>query len=322
MQTLPPIDWSIARRFAAPVAGDLPTVERAEAHTLVASLRLAAQRAGELVGTVSGLPGAPAHRVIVSDRATWAHGATRMASTVLEQLPLGAPTGPMRGLRGVGHGALAGIGMGWASRHLLGQFDPVASTLFLLAPNILQLQRARGFVMADFQLWVAAHEQTHAFQFSAAPWLWAHLMERFEVVGLDDVKARDVVRGMVGGHGVIASLASPAARQALQEITAAMTLLEGHADFVSDKVGAKHIPSVRRLRRAFSRTHAPTTLSKLVPAIDKNAQYRDGLRFCRAVSAKKGRKALNRAFEAPEFLPRPDEINDAGAWLRRVHGTT
>ncbi len=321
MQTQPPIDWGLAWRVSGSTAGELPEVTRPEAHALVASLRLAAHRAGELVARISGMPGEPARRVVVSDRATWARGAAGMASAALDELLLPSPSGPLRGLRAAGHGALAGIGLGWVGRQLLGQFDPAASTLFLIAPNILQLQRAQGFVMADFQLWVAAHEQTHAFQFSAAPWLHEYLMQRFETISVDDVGALEVMRGVTRGRGLAASMASPGAQQALQEVTATMTLLEGHADFVSDKLGTNHIPTVRRLRRAFARTHPSTSLARLIPAIDKNAQYRDGLAFCRAVSRAAGRTALNKAYESPESLPRPEEISEPRSWLRRVHGT-
>lgn len=322
MQSMPPIDWALAKRLATSLSGELPTVSRPEAHTLVASLRLAAQRAGELALNASALTGEPAQRVVVCDRATWAGGASAMARAALRQLPLGAPSGPLRGLRGVGHGVLAGIGLGVVGRQLLGQYDPAASTLFLLAPNILQLQRRHGFTLADFQLWVAAHEQTHALQFSAAPWLLEHLMERFEIVAMDDVDSVDVVRGLARGRGMGASMSGDAARQAVAEVTATMTLLEGHADFVADRLGRRHVPSVRRLRRAFVRDGRPTALARLVPSLDKNAQYRDGLQFCRSVAARGGVKSLNEAFASPDFLPSVAEIGDPPAWLRRVHGTS
>ncbi len=321
MEQLPPIDWCLAGRVGGCTSGELPAASRPEVLALVASLRLAARRAGELVAEVSGMPGRPARRVVVSDRATWARGATGMARAALDELSLPGPSGPLRGLRGVAHGVLAGIGAGWVGRQLLGQFDPASSTLFLLAPNILQLQRIHGFRMQDFQLWVAAHEQTHAFQFSAAPWLRDHLMQRFETVAVDEVGFLEVTREVVRGRGVARSMMSPSAREALQEVTATMTLLEGHADFVSDTLGARRIPTVRRLRRAFARTSPPTMLAKLLPAIDKDAQYRDGLAFCRAVSARAGKKALTAAYDSPEALPRPGEIGEPIAWLRRVHGT-
>lgn len=320
MQTFPPINWGLARRVARPVSGELPEITRAEAHALVASLRLAAGRAGELVVAATGLPGAPAARVIVCDRDTWAHGAGAMAGGVLGVLPQAGTHGRTQTLRAAGYGALAGIAMGVVGRQLLGQFDPSSSQLFLLAPNILHLQRERGFVMEDLQLWVAAHEQTHALQFSAAPWLMEHLSQRFAEVARDEVNALDVTRNLASGHGMAAAMAGPAARRAMEEVTATMTLLEGHADFVSDRVGATHIPTVRKLRAAFARTHRPTALARLLPALDKDAQYRDGLRFCRTVAARVGAGGLASAFESPENLPGPGEISDPGAWLRRVHG--
>ncbi len=321
MQNLPPINWALARRVARPLAGELPTASRAEAHGIAASLRLAATRAGELVGDTSGLLGPPADRVVVCDRDHWAHNAGAIAGGLLGGLPLSpAPDGPLGAVTGAGYGILAGVALGLLGRQLLGQFDPSASRLYLLAPNILHLQRARKFIASDFHLWVASHEQTHAIQFSSAPWLLEHLMQRFSLVAADEVGALQVARNVARGQGFSAAMSSPAAHQALQEVSATMTLLEGHADFISDRVGPTHIPSVRRLRAAFSRSHAPTALARFAPALDKDAQYRDGLRFCRAVSARVGVRGLARAFESPDNLPRPAEIGDPAAWLGRVHG--
>ncbi|MGV8845035.1 zinc-dependent metalloprotease [Tessaracoccus sp.] len=322
MQSLPPINWSLARRVARPVSGELPSATRAQAHAVVASLRLAAERAGELVGAAGGLPGAPARRVVVCDRDTWAQAAGAMAHGVLGGLHVPQPRlGGAHIVKAAAYGALAGIALGGVGRHLLGQFDPSTSQLFLLAPNILHLHRQRELPLDDLLLWVAAHEQTHALQFSAAPWLLDHLTELFEVVAADEVKAIDVAGNLARGQRWAAATTSPRAAQAMEELTAVMTLLEGHADFVSDKVGATHIPSVRRLRAAFARAQGPSALARLVPALDKDAQYRDGLRFCRAVAARAGTDVLARAFQSPLSLPRPGEIADPAAWMRRVHGT-
>ncbi len=321
MRTMPAINWSVARSLSRGLSGELPAASRAEAHSTVASLRLAAARAAELVVDSSHLAGAPAAEVIVCDRDRWAHSAGAMAGGMLSGLSLApARTGPMGALKGAGYGALAGLALGWVGRQLLGQFDPSTSRLYLLAPNVLHLQRARGFVAPDFHLWIAAHEQTHALQFSAAPWLVDHLTQRFQIIAADEVGPLEVARNLARGQGIATATASREAQAALAQITAVMTLLEGHADFISDRVGRAHIPSVRVLRAAFSRKHQPTALSRLAPALDKDAQYRDGLRFCRAVSVRSGVRGLGRAFEAPENLPRPEEIVDPQGWLGRVHG--
>ncbi len=322
MVSLPPVNWNLAHRVARPFSGELPSASRAEAHATSASLRLAAARAGELVRETSRLTGPPAEHVVVCDRDHWARSAGAMAGGLLGGLPLTpvAP-GPVSAVKGAGYGVLAGMALGWVGRQLLGQFDPVGSRLYLLAPNILHLQRVRRFVAADFHLWVACHEQTHAVQFSSAPWLMDHLTQRLSVVAADEVGAMEVARNLAGGQGLATAMSSPAAHSALQEVSATMTLLEGHADFISDRVGPRHIPSVRRLRAAFSRSHPPSALARLAPALDKDAQYRDGLRFCRAVAARVGVRGLSRAFESPENLPRPEEIGDPSAWRERVHGT-
>ena len=43
---------------------------------------------------------------------------------------------------------------------------------------------------------------------------------------------------------------TPAQRAVLDRLTALMTLLEGHAEFVMDGVGPQVIPSVERIRAA------------------------------------------------------------------------
>ena len=280
---------------------------------------VAARRAGDLVVETSALNGRPANHTVVCDRDTWARGAGAMARAMLAHMGDTVPEGA-RHIRAVGHGAVAGVALGLVGRQLLGQYDPAAGRLFLLAPNISHLQRTRRFDMADFHLWVAAHEQTHAVQFSAAPWLEGHILERLRLVATDEVHALQMARGVAAGGGLASMMASPPARRALAELGATMTLLEGHADFIADAVGRTHIPSVRKLRAAFTRTGPPSVLARLLPLIDKGAQYRDGLRFCRAVAARTGASGLAAAFESPGNLPRPEEINDPMAWMRRMHG--
>ncbi|MCC2594422.1 zinc-dependent metalloprotease [Tessaracoccus sp. OS52] len=323
MQLRPHVNWTLARGLAGSFQGDLPEVSRADAHQSVASLRLAAARAGELAVRFSALDGEPAGNVLVTDRTSWAKGVVAMADHVLDSLPLEARSDGLRKrLTGLGYGSLGGLALGFIGRHLLGQFDAFSPqrALYLLAPNIVALQRARGLVPADFHLWVAVHEQTHAVQFSASPWLVDYLMERFVAVAADDVSAAETVRGLTTGRGVGSAVVSAAGQTALDEITSAMTLIEGHADYVSDAVGRRHVPTVKQLRRAFARDGAPPRLARLLPALDKAAQYRDGLAFCRVVARRVGRRGLAKAFAAPENLPTGAEIADPAAWLRRVHG--
>ncbi|GAB3816456.1 zinc-dependent metalloprotease [Tessaracoccus terricola] len=325
MQLRPHVDWSLARRLAARFQGDLPEATRPEAHQSVGSLRVAARRAGELAVRFSGLDGEPAARVVVTDREGWARGMTRMADAVIEALPMrDRSEGLRKKLVGLGYGSVGGLALGAIGRQLLGQYDAFSPerTLYLIAPNIVALQRARRLVPKDFHLWVAIHEQTHAVQFSAAPWLGEYLMERFVAIATDDLSATGALRNLAAGRGAAATMASPDGHSALDEMTAVMTLVEGHADYVSDAVGRRNVPTVKQLRKAFARDGAAPRLAKVLPAVDKAAQYRDGLAFCRKVASRVGRRGLARAFEGPHNLPTAAEIADPAEYLRRVHGKT
>lgn len=323
MQLRPHVDWSLAKKLAGRLLADLPDATRPEAHQSVGSLRVAARRGGELAVRFSGLDGEPAPRVAVTDRDGWAHGMTVMADAVIETLPMRTRSeGLRKRLVGLGYGSLAGVAMGFVGRQLLGQYDAFSPepTLYLIAPNIVAMQRARRLVPKDFHLWVAIHEQTHAVQFSAAPWLGEYLRERFVAIATDDLSASGALRNLTAGRGAASAVASPEGHSALDEMSAAMTLVEGHADFVSDAVGRRNVPTVAQLRKAFARDAGPSRLAKLMPAVDKTAQYRDGLAFCRKVAGRVGRRGLARAFEAPENLPTAAEIADPAEYLRRVHG--
>ena len=297
MEHAPEIDWALARRITRLAPGRLPDLDRRDLQRLVACLRVTARRAGEISASALGVDSVGAGTISVVDWTGWGAAVRDMADAGMSDLGLRRrPPGALRTHRGVGGGLVAGVGLRIAGPRLIGQYDAYtgSDTLFLLAPNIVNLERAHGFVPADFRLWVSLHEQTHALQFRAAPWLRDHLVcLGRRVLETED---GDDIAGLV----------------------ATMTFLEGHADHTADTAGRARIRTVGQLRRAFHRT--PGTLSRIAGVFDKGAQYRNGLEFCTQVTRKGGRKALRDAFLAPQTLPRPDEIADPPAWLRRMRG--
>ena len=112
----------------------------------------------------------------------------------------------------------------------------------------------------DFRLWVCLHEVTHRTQFTAVPWLRAHFLA--EVAAFVDAggaadqmaeRVRHAVGGMVdvlrnpeSRASVLDLVQTPAQRTVLDRITALMTLLEGHAEFVMDGVGPEVVPIGQR----------------------------------------------------------------------------
>src|SRR5690606_32792450 len=176
-----------------------------------------------------------------------------------------------------------GIMLSYLSTKVLGQYDPFTAVgddgapgyLVLVAPNILHVERELDLDAIDFRRWVCLHEQTHAVQFAAAPWLADHLRSRMREavssIAAPDSGGRRLARTL---RAVVEALSTPrgatppaqalagplidaalteAERERLAEIVAVMSLLEGHADVVMDAVGPRVLPSVARIRSQFER---------------------------------------------------------------------
>ncbi|MEX5302838.1 zinc-dependent metalloprotease [Kocuria sabuli] len=246
--------------------------------------------------------------------------------------------------------------LGFLSAKVLGQYDPYAGLvsalaeqrhpggrLMLVAPNILTVERELNVEPEDFRLWVCLHEQTHRVQFAAAPWLRTHmvaqideladsLMGQAETLGARLTEAVRALPGRVSGRaqpqaslGVVGLLMGPREREVLSHLTAVMSLLEGHANFVMDGVDASVVPTVKTIRRRFERrSELQGSLDRFVRRLlgmdAKMRQYSDGQRFVSAVVDIVGLEPFNRIWEAPEHLPTEAEIHDPERWIERVLG--
>ena len=128
--------------------------------------------------------------------------------------------------------------------------------------------RSSASTRRDFRLWVCLHEVTHQLQFTAVPWLKPHLeSEIAEFVAATDLSADvlrerlqdvlrslgDAIRGDDGdSEGLMALIQDPRQRAVLDRVTAVMSLVEGHAEFVMDGVGPDVVPTVKTLRKRFA----------------------------------------------------------------------
>lgn len=322
MEYRPVVSWGLARRAAVLTEGRPPRLSRPELEQLVADLRVNARRAGGIAAAHLRVDGGAARDIRVVDRPGWARAARRMMDALSDELDLPErPDRPLTPLRAAGNGMLAGLVLGALGRRMLGQYDAFTGTgaLYLVAPTIVEHEQRHGFLPADFRLWIALHEQTHALQFRLAPWLRDHVRALMTRLAEDEASLIDGLAGWRANGDLAALVTSPPARADLERLTATMTFLEGHADHVADTAGRRHIPTVRALRAAFHRPEA-TLVARLSKSFDKGAQYRDGLEFCRQVRSRRGALALSAAFGSPDTLPTAAEIADPSLWIARVHG--
>ena len=127
------------------------------------------------------------------------------------------------------------------------------------------------------------------------------------------------------GGSLVEAVQTPEQREILDRITALMSLLEGHADFVMDGVGPAVIPSVAEIRSKFQRRRKETgrveaVVRRLLGIDAKMRQYRDGERFVRAAVGEAGMTGFNRIWESPTNLPSKDELAAPRDWVARVVG--
>jgi coenzyme F420 biosynthesis associated uncharacterized protein len=351
------VDWDMARSIGRRLLAKSPVVSPFEAIEVVDQLRRFALESAEHVATFTGLaapdPGPP---TLVVDRHRWLDvnidGFAAQAKPLLDKIAA-TRTNHIAGAVGAAGRRVSALEVGFllsfVGSRVLGQYEPFLpsmggaesghGTLLLVAPNVVAAERDMRLQPADFRRWVCLHEETHRVQFTAVPWMREHvaaLIRQFllatdvdpgvVVTWANNVArtAGEVVRGR-GGFSVLDLVTNPDQRRLLDQLTALMSVLEGHAEFVMDGVGPAVVPTVAEIRIAFNarragRTSLDTLLRHLLGLEAKMRQYRDGERFVATVVERVGMAGFNRLWAAPTNLPTLEELHDPAAWITRVHG--
>jgi len=335
-------DWDAAIQLGKRVAGAGPPVPPEERARMREDLAAHVLRAEELVADFTGLHVAGFRsRAWAMGRGDWIRqnvaGFQRLMEPLAQRLLERRPTRPSIARKAVG--AQAGAILGYVSRRVLGQYDVFLppddeGLIYFVGPNLIEAERKYALTPADFRLWVSVHEVTHRVQFSSATWLRPFLGgmvdEYLETVTLDPHQLMDQLKRAAeeaktgAGPGGILRLLSPEQRVIFDRTQAMMSLLEGHASFVMNEVGAEHIPTLPRLKRALqARRNVRGVEHRVQRAIgfdQKVAQYDAGERFVRAVVERIGMSGFNLVWETREHLPQPGEIGDPARWIARVAG--
>jgi coenzyme F420 biosynthesis associated uncharacterized protein len=264
-----------------------------------------------------------------------------LAGRVLGQYELFLPPDPAAGEASPGpvaNGMAAGPGQGNGAPNGAPATDVPAGRLTLVAPNIVMVERELGVDSRDFRLWVCLHEETHRTQFTAVRWLRGYVQQQISefllasdldpAAMLERVRAAaDVfsgaVRGTDGGDSLIEALQNPRQRATLDRLTAVMTLVEGHGDYVMDAAGPQVVPSAEQIRARFTaRRHSVGRIEQAlrrILGIDlKMKQYAEGAHFVRSVVSDVGIEGFNKVWTSPETLPTRAEIASPRSWVNRV----
>jgi coenzyme F420 biosynthesis associated uncharacterized protein len=349
-----PIDWNRARTIAIGMnrGQALTATERSR---LDAEYRELVARCVPIVSAYTGdtLP-ATLERTWAFDRVDWINANIEGFRRVFEPIqslatPLASGPGAAL-LGGVNRGVLSGelgVMLGYLARRVLGQYDLVlmgkeaisTGKLYFVEPNIRMVEEQLKLPAADFRMWLALHETTHAFEFEAHPWVRDHFnglleryfgmlredAERLRASGLKGLgqfvtRARD---GQRGEGSWIEAFMSPEQRELFAEMQAMMCMVEGYSNHVMNAVGKDLLPTYAEIARKFElrqqqKSPAEQFFAKLTGLDVKLEQYRLGEQFIDAIVRRRGHEAARRVWEGPEFLPNMEEIRDPDRWLARI----
>jgi coenzyme F420 biosynthesis associated uncharacterized protein len=333
------IDWGIAERLAGFVAQEPPG-----GTALAGDLEVFTADAIERVTAYTGMT--PAREIPAPEavgRREWLVSNLGSMRTVMQPIEAKLPDrGPLSAVAGALTGAEIGGLVGYLSQRVLGQYELVLidatapERLLFVAPNLREIAVRLEVDEADLVAWVAFHEVTHAVQFTSVPWLREHLAGLLRrLLETVDVKvdptalvrfSPDDLRALVDRvreGGLVTLVAGPERMAIIDEMQAAMAVVEGHAEHVMDAVGIDALDSVGELRAAMDRRRAEKPpavrlLEKLLGLELKMRQYQLGKAFVDAVVERGGIEALNRVWERPEHLPSLHELELPEAWLSRV----
>jgi coenzyme F420 biosynthesis associated uncharacterized protein len=343
------IDWDVAARSAKRFSPSPPGVTRREAEDAVGELYQASARAADHVAELTRLEEPPvtaATRVV--DRDGWidanAGGMRAVMTPIVDKLTDEHPVGKVaERVGGRLTGLQVGVVLGFLSGKVLGQFeffDRPGGQLLLVAPNLVAVEQQLGVEPPDFRLWVCLHEVTHRVQFTAVPWLRQHMLDEIDALSstldADPAELRKrlsaavgevvkAVRGEGSGSGLLTVLATPEQRAVLDRVTAFMSLVEGHAEWVMNAVPDSVIPSQPLIESRFAdrRRRGGNPLDRLLRRLlgmeAKTRQYVDGSAFVRTVVDRIGVDDFNAIWTSTETLPTKAEITDPSRWIARVH---
>jgi coenzyme F420 biosynthesis associated uncharacterized protein len=223
-----------------------------------------------------------------------------------------------------------GMLLGFLSRRVLGQYDPVLmaapgvarpSSLHLVEPNVEAFEAKAGAGGEQLRQWLVLHEVTHAWEFEAHPWLREHLnglireLLAHRLISQPAPRRLDVIRALTIG--------ARSQWQAVNKIQATMSLLEGFSNVMMRSVGLAHLADYERIDAEFSsragnRGPVERAFFKITGLDLKMQQYLQGERFCDEIIAAGGMSRLSRVWAGSDALPTLEEIRDPGIWLRRT----
>ncbi|HLB62964.1 MAG TPA: zinc-dependent metalloprotease [Actinomycetota bacterium] len=336
-------DWTVAAQIGRRAAGPgvpVAPVARAKMREDFAEL---VPDSEELIAGFTGLrsDGFRARPWVMS-RGDWIdanlRGLQRMLEPLAARILAGRDDRPE--FRRKALGLQIGVLLGYVSKKVLGQYDVFLppdddGLLYFVGPNVAEAERRFRLQERDFRLWLALHEVTHRIQFGSASWLRRYLADQIarylNTIALDGremlrqlSRAVKQIRGGADwkGPNALLLLMTPEQRELFHRMQAVMSLLEGHASFVMNRVADGHVRDLSLMRQALKERRrsggVERVFQRAIGFESKVRQYDAGERFVAEVVERAGMNGLNLVWRGAPNLPTPAEIAAPERWLERV----
>jgi coenzyme F420 biosynthesis associated uncharacterized protein len=330
------LDWETVRRRALRASG-----EPGPTHVIFSGPELG-QRYDAMLDEMQpfmaeaighALPVKPFPKFTVLDRRGWIETNLEMFRNLMDPILKIQEALPANLLTDIGRTGISeymGAMLGFLSRRVLGQYDPVLmaapgatgpSALYLVEPNIEAWEAKASVPGEPVRRWLVLHEATHAWEFEANPWLREYINSLIR----DLIAHRLFTSEAPGRLDVLRALTIGARSQwqAMSQIQAVMSLLEGFSNVMMRRVGEAHLEHYQEVdaefnRRSQQRTALERAFFKITGLDLKMQQYIQGERFCNAVIEAGGMERLSVVWRGPDTLPTLDEVRNPGHWLERT----
>ncbi len=244
-------------------------------------------------------------------------------------------------------GMQAGTMVGFMAHRALGQFDTGIPAMdhdrpYVIVPNLDDFAIDHGIDHRQIRLWGTLHEVAFH-RIMAVEWVRGRFVELItafyddvkidtsdllgKLTGMSDPMELQQMLGegqMIGEGedptGLIQATADP---QRLADVQAFTAFIEGYADRIVRIAGKELLPNIDRIEEAYNRRRTePNKTEQFLQQFAglKLERWRaaDASQFCDDVVQRWGEESLNRVWEAPENMPKLEELTDAIGWNARV----
>lgn len=239
-----------------------------------------------------------------------------------------------------------GQSIGAIANNITGANDaaiPLSSGAHLIPQNITQWSQGLGLPEAEVDIYLALREVSAARLFASTPWLMNYIRDAIttygkgitidveaiqrqaeEAMGREDFDINNPQSLTIAiDQGLFTPQQTPAQEFALTKLEMALALIEGWIDHVISEVGAERIPSFNALiensrRRRAVNSPMQQLFATLLGLEVSPRKMREAAVFWSEVKSLRGSDGRDRCWEDPAFLPMPNDLKDAAAFLNSV----